>query len=362
MPRPRPPYLQHEKTRHGKWVWYVRKGDGPRIRIHAEFGTPEFDEQYQAVVRGEKPQPKARTKIGTLRWLYERYHESAKWLELSPATRRVRENIYKNVMATAGDEPFTAITQKHIEEGKDRRRLTPCAARDFLDVMRGLFRWAKEAKHVAVDPTADVKNPARRTTDGFPAWTIDDVARYEARWPAGTRQRVWLHTLLYIGCRRGDAVVLGRQHIRDGVITFVTEKGRNKRRIEVSRRIEPELAATLAQGPTADLAFVCGEYGKPLTKESFGNDFSDACRKAGIKKSAHGVRKLSATMWAERGATEMELMAMFGWLTPQMAALYTRSASRRKMSLNAQARLLGTSDEHSIPAPTQEVRGTGQKG
>jgi hypothetical protein len=32
-------------------------------------------------------------------------------------------------------------------------------------------------------------------------------------------------------------------------------------------------------------------------------------------------------------------MAMFGWLTPQMAALYTKSANRRKLSLQAHDRL-----------------------
>jgi integrase len=152
-----------------------------------------------------------------------------------------------------------------------------------------------------------------------------------------------LHVLLYTGARRGDAVILGRQHVRDGVLTFITEKGRDKERIEVTRRIEPELAATLAVGPCADLAFICGERGEPLAKESFGNMFKAACVAAGITdKSAHGLRKLAATIWAERGATEHELMAMFGWLTPQMAALYTRAAQRKLLALNAHDRLAGT--------------------
>src|SRR5690606_8032366 len=143
----------------------------------------------------------------------------------------------------------------------------------------------------------------------------------------------------------------------NGVLTFITEKGREKERIEVTRRIEPELAATLATGPCGDLAFICGGRGKPLTKESFGNRFKAACVAAGIPdKSAHGLRKLAATLWAERGATEHELMAMFGWLTPQMAALYTRAAHRKRLSLNAHNRLSGTPEEPSAPAPDNEVR------
>ena len=52
MPRPRPPHLQREVTRHGKPVWYVRIGKGKRIRLHAEFGSADFEAEYQAAVNG----------------------------------------------------------------------------------------------------------------------------------------------------------------------------------------------------------------------------------------------------------------------------------------------------------------------
>ncbi len=365
VPRPRPQHLQKEKTRHGKTVWYVRKGDGKRTRIRGEFGTEDFQKQVDAAIAGTPaPQSKARTAVGSLQWLYDRYRETVVWRDLGAATRRQRENIFLHVMESAGSEPFTAITRNHIEAGKDRRRDTPAQARNFLDAMRGLFRWAFAAGHVAVDPTAGVKNPRRRKTEGFKAWTDAHVSVYERRWGPGTRQRVWLHVLLYIGCRRGDAVLLGRQHVKNSIVTFYTEKGRGTERelIEVARRLEPELVATLAQGPTSDLAFICGERGEPLTKESFGNMFKDACVAAGIlDRSAHGLRKLAATTWAERGATEHELMALFGWLTPSMAALYTRAARRKMLSLNASARLLGTPAERAIPAPEGEVRESARK-
>jgi hypothetical protein len=49
------------------------------------------------------------------------------------------------------------------------------------------------------------------------------------------------------------------------------------------------------RGPRGDLAFIVGKNGKPLTKESFGNEFKTACRQAGVPGSAHGVRKIAAT-------------------------------------------------------------------
>ena len=42
--------------------------------------------------------------------------------------------------------------------------------------------------------------------------------------------------------------------------------------------ILPVLNATLKAGPCGKNTFICGENGKPLAKESFGNMFREACR------------------------------------------------------------------------------------
>jgi hypothetical protein len=80
MPRPRPPHLHRERTRHGKSVWYMRVGKGPRVRLRAEFGSPEFDSEYRAAVTGsERPQTTKPDKK-SLAWLWERYRETGAWL------------------------------------------------------------------------------------------------------------------------------------------------------------------------------------------------------------------------------------------------------------------------------------------
>lgn len=356
MPRPRPPHLHRERSRHGKLVWYVRIGHGPRIRIRAAFGTPEFDAEYRAAISGAplSAKPPA-TRAGTLAWLVERYRETSDWQGLSMATRRQRENIFRGVLETAGDQPFSKITTAHIVTGRDRRADTPAQARNFLDAMRGLFRWAYQAQLVKADPTAGVKNPARKRGDGFIPWTEEHVAAYEAHWPLGTRERVWLDVLLYTGLRRGDAVRLGRQHVRDGVATIRTEKSGET--VAVTLPLSPILRATLDAGPTGDLTFICGARGQPLTKESFGNLFRKACREAGVPGSAHGVRKLAATRLADAGASTHELMAIFGWLSVSQAELYTRGADRKRLAREGMGKLAPENAERtSIPAPNNPVR------
>lgn len=333
MTKPRPPYVIRQLTKSGKVKWYVWKRPGPRIRLRAPFGSPEFMAEYQAAMAGT-PLGAPKPSQGTLGWLVARYRETAAWSQLSRATRRQRENIFKHVIDQAGDAPFSAISRRHIVEGIDRRRQTPAAARHFLETMRGLFRWALDVELVAADPTVNVKAP-KKTGDGFHAWTEEELARFEARWPVGTRERLAFDVLLWTGLRRGDAVKLGRQHLRDGIATLRTEKTGES----VTIKILPQLAASIAAGPCGDLSFIAGERGAPMTKESFGNWFREACKAAGVPGSAHGLRKAGANRLALAGATELELMALYGWSEPRTAAIYTRKANRARMAAQASEKL-----------------------
>lgn len=354
VPRPRREYLNREVTRHGKVVWFVRVYPGPRIRIHGEYDSPQFEAEYQAALAGEPRPVRGKASPGTLAWLIARYRETTVWTDLSAATRRNRENHFSKAIETAGHEPVRAITAKVIIAGRDRRKATPAQARNFLDAMRGLFKWALDAGHVALDPTAGVKNPKRKKGAGFPVWTEEDAAAYERRWPLGTRERVWRDVLFYTGLRRGDAVQLGRQHVRDGVATLHTEKSQGV--VTVAIPILPILQMTLDAGPVGDLTFICGVNGTPLTKESFGNLFRDACRAAGIRKSAHGCRKIAATRAAENGATVAQLNALFGWSGTQMASLYTEAADRKRLAREA-IEMMQNKIATFSPAPCRKVRG-----
>jgi integrase len=355
MPRPRPPFLRREVNRHGTVVWYVRKGEGQRVRIRAAFGTPAFDAEYRAALDATPRPVKGGPTAGSIAWIIQRYQETSAWTKLSRASQRQRQNMLAQVIKAAGDRPFTEITKSSLESARDRR--SAAQGRKFLDVMRGLFRWAVKAGLAKVDPTIGIANPQALKTAGFHVWSEDDVAAFEARWPIGTRQRVWFDVLLYTGLRRGDAVKLGRQHVRDGVATLKTEKTDT----EVTLPILPVLSETLAAGPCGDLAFIAGENGRPLTKESFGNLFRKACRAAGLQnRSAHGLRKAAATRAANAGATVAQLEAIFGWSGGTMASLYTRSADRRRLAMEAMSKLANESGT-SKAAPSGPVRLLGQE-
>src|SRR5262245_40588557 len=359
MPRPRTPHLRHETTRHGKRVWYVRI-HGRRTRLNADYGSDEFWHQYHAAVNGTLPSLRtSKARSGSLAWLIERYRETTAWSDLSPATRRNRENHFKAVIKTAGHLPYRAIHQAAIAAGRDMRPPMPAQAGNVRDARRGVFRRGKPAQHVCINPADGVENPRRKKGPGFPVWTEADIEAYYKCWPLGTKERVWLDVLLFTGLRRGDAVVIGRQHVREGVATLRTEKSQGG--ITVTLPILPVLQRTLDAGPIGELAFICGERGKPFKKESFGTAFKQACKAAGLfNRSAHGCRKIGATRAAENGATVAELNAIFGWTGTAMASLYTQAADRKRLSTQAIDKLQNES-ETNYAAPSQKVRRISRK-
>ncbi len=351
MPRPRPPHLLREQTRHGVVTWYVRKGHGSRIRIKAEYGSEAFWAEYRAALEGTPKSAKA-SKTHTLAWALDRYRQSSAWGALSNATRRQSENIFRHVIEKSGDVALRDITMDVIKAGRERRAAAPHAANNFLKSMRRFFKWAADpegGKLVAVNPMVGVKLLKGKNKDGFHTWTNEEIDRFEKRWPVGTRQRLALDLLLYTGLARGDVVRLGRQHVSNGVITFRMEKGRGDG--VVYPPVLPVLAATIAASKTGDLTYLVTERGMPFVKEGFGNWFREACREAGCPGSAHGLRKAGATRAAENGATVNQLMALFGWKTEKMALLYTRKADRKRMARMAAPLLLlnSTENEQKIP-------------
>jgi integrase len=312
-----PPHVQTERTRHGKVVFYFRRSQhAPRIRLPAPT-EPGFRAAYAAALsNAEKPASKAHK--GSLEWLVDAYKRSAHWANLKPSTRRMRDNILKRVVLEAGTVPFAAITRKHINEAVDRR--LPHAGNTFRKVMSQMFAWAVSVDLVPVNPVQGATRHKIKS-DGHHVWTLEEVARFHARWPIGSRERLCMDLALFTGLRRSDLAILGRQHVRDGVISIQT----TKTGAWVHVPIFAALQASIDAAPGGELAFL--PY---RSAASLGNWFRRACVAAGVPGRLHGLRKAGATIAADGGATPHQLMAMYGWSRLEEAELYTREADRKR--------------------------------
>jgi integrase len=142
--------------------------------------------------------------------------------------------------------------------------------------------------------------------------------------------RLALALLLYTAQRRSDVVVMGRQHVRDGVL--IVRQGKTGRLVEIP--IHSTLAEILAGTPSEHLTFLTTGAGKPFSAAGFGNLFREWCDEAALPQhcSAHGLRKAACRRLAEAGCTEHQIAAISGHLSLSEIQRYTRAASRAKMA------------------------------
>src|SRR5262249_8781270 len=155
-------------------------------------------------------------------------------------------------------------------------------------------------------------------------------------------------------------VLLGRQHIRDGQLHFLMQKGRNRAPLTIDFPVHPDLQRTIEASLTGDLTFLTTEQGRPFTPAGFTNWFRKRCQKAGLSNlSAHGLRKAAATRAAEKGGTTSELMGIFGWRNISQAEIYTRTAERARLAGRA-AHLLGTERGQIFPTPDAQGAAVGK--
>lgn len=358
------PFLSRETNRHGKTVFYARRF-AKRIRIKAAPGSPEFAKAYaEALERLElyrayvSPRKISEPAGGSLAWLGAKYFASQEFAALAPVSRRTRRLILESCFSEPrkpgapekyGECPLRYFGAKQVLAIRDRVSDRPGAANNRLKYLSAMFGWAIENRLTAENPVRYVRQLGYES-DGFHTWTVDEFRQFEDFWPVGSKPRLALALLAYTGARRSDLVTLGRQHIRNGVLSFVPAKTRmvrGRRRkgspIAVTIPIIPELAEAIEAGPCGDLTFLLTEYGRPFTAAGFGGWFRDKCDKAGLPKcTAHGLRKAAAVVAAEHGATTEELNALFGWTTNTQSTDYTAKANRVRLAETAVLKMRGT--------------------
>lgn len=361
------PYLLHDKDRHGTPRVYFRRPGHPMVRLHAPPGSHAFLDEYRRARQGDaapKVRPRKTASAGSLRSLIEGYYASANFKVLAASTQRARRGILDNIClsktkksgAERGTLPFDRLEAKHVRELRDEKIELPEAANGRVKAIRQVYDWAIENDLTTANPARAVKL-LKSDGEGYHTWTLDEVARYEDVHPVGSKARLALALLLFTGVRRSDAVKLGRQMERDGVLHFSETKGANSRAL--SRKgsgmaktralpILPNLREAIDAAPSGHLTYLVTEWGRPFTAAGFGNWFRDRCDEAGLEHcSAHGLRKAGAVIAAENGATPHQLGAIFGWTTLRQAEAYTRRASQERMASESMSLLVPRSRDRN---------------
>jgi len=350
-------YVVQDRDRHGNLRTYLRVPGRPKVRLHETPGTDAFEAEYRAALSAEpkaKAAPKGTVLPGSIDALCVAYYRSAEFRKMDPRTQRVRRLILDRFRAATdskgrviGTKPAALIGPHHLLRIRDARADTPEAANSLLKALRAVFKHGMAVRLVPGNPALAVSYLAANNPDGIHAWTMEEVEQYERKHPVGTKARLALALLLYTAQRRSDIVQFGRQHVRDGWLTFTQQKNRRRKPVRLSIPIVPELQRILDATPSGGLTFLTTEHGGAYTADSFGNRFRAWCREAGLPHcSAHGLRKAAATRLAEMGCTPHEIMAVTGHRTLKEVDRYTREAAQRLLAASAFDRLRAKEVSH----------------
>ena len=342
------PYLLYDPSRHGRPRYYVRI-KGRRKRVEGVDTTPPFPstkeahEAYwtaRAALEERQGVPRDRN---SLECLANGYMASRTFHRLSELTQRERRSVLGRILDSHGEKPFSLMEPRHVAMLRDELDGHPANKR--VKILRYLFSWAMDAGHAARNPARECKL-IHVASEGYTAWSRDDVRAFEDRHPVGTKARLAFALLLYTGLRRSDVVQLGPVSLRGDRLVLVQHKGRG---VNPKRRdfplVEP-LRAVLDASELGATTFLETEYGKPFSIAGFGGWFRKRCDEAGLNGlSAHGIRKAVGVMAAESGCTAHQIMQILGHDTLEEAERYTRQADAKRLGDSGFKRLFGTEQD-----------------
>ena len=320
MSRIRLKYVQAWVDGEGRVHRYFRRRGYPRVPLPGLPGSIEFMTAYQVALAGPRTAIGAgRVKPGGVSAVVAEYFDSQQFFaSRSAGTQRMRRGILERFRAAHGDKPIALLPTEWIEALLDSK--PPQAARSWLVTLRSLCEFAVKRGWLRANPAANIKLASVKS-DGFHTWTDDEISLFEAHHPVGSKPRLALALLLYTAQRRGDVVRMGRQHIKDGVLTVKQAKTGATLAIPV----HPELRAILDATPSENLTFLVTATGKPYGGNHFSESFREWCDAAGLPKhcSAHGLRKAACRRLAEAGCSANEIAAISGHASLNEVARYT---------------------------------------
>lgn len=352
-----PKYVTRFLDRHSKPRYRFRKKGRASHYFRTDFGTQEFEAEYDACLKGEiAPRieiGKGRAKSGTFADLIRRYYAAPEFTGLADSTKATYRNQLNRFMELHGTKPVRLMERRHIKAIIGAMSDRPGAANSLLARLKLLMKFAIEEGLRRDNPAQGVRG-FRMDGDGFHSWTDDEIAKFEATHAIGTRPRLAMALLLNTGQRRSDVVRMGHQHVSKGRIQVKQQKTGAHLWIPVHL----DLVAIIAATPRDNLTFVTTAQGKPFSAAGFGNWFRECCDQADLPQcSAHGLRKAAARRLAEAGCSNQQIKAITGHQTEAEVARYTRAAEQEMMAKQAMKALSkGRKKGTAVSSPSQKVR------
>ena len=206
----------------------------------------------------------------------------------------------------------------------------------MLTTLKVLMAGAIEQDIRKDDPTLGIKRP-KLGKEGWHPWAEKEIAAFEARHPIGSPARLAFALALYTSQRGSDLIKMGRQHIRDGMISVVQQKTGARLWIP----IHSQLKIIIDTAPADQLTLLISETGRPYAgASSLSHAMNRWTKEAGlINCPLHGLRKACCRRLAEAGCSTQEIMSISGHTSLAEVERYTKGVDQQHMAACAMARM-----------------------
>lgn len=352
MPRKLPKYVERVRVKGRNYFYFRRDKSSPRIAL-PDPGDPAFSEAYGKALIGDAVRVKeqrASQTPGTIAALIASYMRSASFVQLRATTKTGYLSRLEALRVVHGHRTVKGMTRAGIAKGilepyADR----PGAALSILKMLRILIRHAIETDVLDRDPSLGIKRPR---TQEIRSWSDDEISRFEAKWPVGSKQRLAFALVLFTGQRRSDVHRMTWADIDGPSIRVVQQKTSAKLTIPLHR----ELRAVLAAAPRDHVTILNTAYGRPFSVDGFSGFMRDAIAEAKLPLSCqpHGLRKAAGRRLAEAGASANQIMAVLGHKSLAEAERYTREADQQRLARGAIAKLQGRKTNKKSQTPPEK--------
>lgn len=166
---------------------------------------------------------KAAPAAGTVADLVMRYRKSPRVLGWAYSTRVKFDGMLGRFMAANRLVMVADIRRGDILAARDELAATPGEANNWLKVISGLLDYGADIEMIPFNPARGIKRLKLRE-GGFRSWREDEIAAFQAHWPAGSLPRLTFTLALCTGAARGDLVRLGPRNVSEDRIVFRRQK------------------------------------------------------------------------------------------------------------------------------------------
>ena len=336
---PLPKYVVRQKAKGGKYTYLYFRWKGVYRKIPSDPHSQEFRDEYARLLAATGAETETPIIAGSVRAMIRDYKQSPEYKLIAPKSQADYARALDH-LRPIGDFQADNVRRQHIIRLRNKMGAPPRTMDAFVAAVSRCFA-------IGMDLGYTDRNPAARIE------RLNDAESY-LPWPKQVRTDFeaaslpeWVRTAymigLYTGQRESDVLRLARTRydgagfdVRQGRPEAKRGKGRKGAVVQIYVPAVKVLREYLANLTHKGLLFVARETGRSVKDYDLQGEIRKQLDALGhTEYSFHGLRHTTGTALAEVWATDREIMAILGHLTPQMVTKYTKRANQRKLATSA---------------------------